>query len=1085
MVLAAAVLAAPARGEVTLTQGAYTYAGKTIQSVTMENEYLRLTLLPERGGMACELIDKRDAYVNVIYLSSEAGGYGGLFDDHTRRSVAPYALKVLAQSPERCAVELTSTLDEVTYTKTITLSAGRPMLDVQYTLSNAGQSTQGLILFRNVIRPSGGPLADSDLYVMPLTTGVQRGKGFGRSENIGAPWSGLVNVLDRRGVSVVYGGDKLRRFYSWNGGKTAPTYEWMFPALEPGQQYSTRFFIKLTHGFTGYSDSTPLYTADTTLEVKPDRAVQVTTRLAACWEALPAAVVEFRIHPVGEAKADADARLDWGNLAMDVPADRGFTWQAPADGGYVLEAVVSSNGKAIGRYEEYFTVGKLPKNAPAYERKVAWAGTDPVEAAPGWKKIERYTLQPSDAEKARGYLVYEEYGPNAGKELAELVTYVGMGEQESLNLLLTPLKEIGVVKLAVRAGTLPVAALSLTAAETAPQEIWGKTYVGQKLLGSDTLPTKPNETAYLWALLRTQGLKAGEYTATLLFTPENAPAKELPLRVVVMPVQFPEDMLVFFNPSCLFNYLISSGKYPDLKWDEHKGRLYAADMQSHGVRVMNMSSLNSPGRDVNKIKIRATGQPLMESIAKNPAAFQQGELPALDLSYWDWMINFALEYDQYICKTTLGNEENFDNDFLNVSQAIYGRKELPASSPEHARVRQWLLAAIPAYMKEKGYRQINATIGDEIPFDRFPKWAEKAREAKAIGFAPGVTTSLVTLMSPDFLRLLAGPSDFWVIGTLNDEALNNARKAGLIEPTDWVETYCSSANFWQTYETMRRWAGWWPAYFELDAVWIQEYWRWSKAASVIFPDDVSGPKTSGAWEGCRDGLEDANYYYMALDIVKALEYNPKTAPLGKQARAELDAISGKSKDSLVRFEYQSSREGNSLSCATTDTFAFREAKRRLLAFIIQYSPKASGWVGPVRWGRTEIVRDDLPQVALAFGKGLETAVAPLQAHIDARSAKKVRLSSVEKLSADKEMQGGLLLLLSREDGTMLDRLEKKGIALGLSATYPAAGSYVIRQVANPWTPDKPLIIIIGADAGGAARGAKNAAAFIRRVRAQF
>lgn len=1088
VLFAGLLCAAALQAQVTLTKGTYILQDRALTSYTLENEYLRLSLVPERGGLAHELIDKRDAYVNLIYLSNKSGSYGGLFDDHGNWNVQPYAPRVVLDTPQKCSIELTGTNRDLTYVKTITLAAGRPMVEVAYRLENAGQTPAGTVLFRNVTRPGGGHVGESDLYIMPLTDGVKRGRGFGRSENIGAPWSALVNTVERRGVSIVYLGDKLRRFYSWEGSHVAPTYEWMFPAIEPGTRYGTAYCIKVVHGLSDISDSTSLYTAHSRIDVAADRKVKVTTRLSASSVPLAGVKVDFKFAKPGEPREAVAASLDFGDVAVDTVQENACDWTAPADGAWVMECVVSAAGKEIGRYEEVFGVGKTTKASFAgYSRQVRWAAADPVEAVPGWKKIERYTLQPSPADKERGYFVFDEFGPDAGKDVGVFSVDVGVGERESVSLNLAALKDIGPVRLSVKAGTLPAANLRVTAAEPASHVNWGRTFTGHKLLGQDTLPTKAGENAFLWLLYDGVGLAPGEYSAVVQLTPEKAPPKDLTFTVRVAPVRLPEDLLVFFNPSTLFNYLSSSGKYPDLQWDEQKGRRYATDMRAHGVRVCNFSARNSPGRDLQKVKLRATGQPLMDAIQKNPAAFRDGELPALDLSHWDSLINLALEYDQYIAKTTLGDENNYEKDFIEISRLIHGKKDLSADSPEHTRIREWLLGAIPMYMREKGYRRLNATIGDEIPFDRFAKWAGKAAEARRLGFRTGVTTSLATLSNPEALKLLASASDFWVIGTLNDDLLRAARRNGLIKPTDWVETYCSSANYWQSYETMRRWAGWWPAYFELDAVWIQEYWRWNRDASVIFPDDKEGPKTSGAWEGCYDGLEDANYYYMALDLVRLLESNPATAALGKQARAELDLISGKSKDSLVKFEYEKTPLGNLLACKTTDTSAFRQAKRKLLEFIVKYRAEAPARPRPVKWGEVAIARDGAPLYSVAHGEGLDRAAAGLAGWINERAGRTVGGGAplaatpvqVVDLSKTELPAKPVIMVVTGRDKAVLDR---NGLDLPVTAAYPAPGGYVIHFGASPAKGGPKHCVIYGGDVKGAELGAANAARFIRSVR---
>jgi len=1071
-----------AAGNVRLTKGSYFFEGRTLESWTLENEFFRLGLVPERGGMAYEWIDKRGGHVNLIYLSPRAGGYGGLFDDHGSRTVLPYALKVLRESPEACAVELSATQDDVTYTKRITVHAGRPLVEVTYEISNASQEEHGKVLIRNVIRPGGGHFTESELYVMPLTDRVHRTtKGFGRSENIGAPWNGIVNTTDRRGVAVVYAGDKIKRFYTWTQSRVAPTYEWMFEPLAPGTRYSTTFYLIIAHGFTGYSDATRFYVAESAIQESGQRTLRVSNRLEPVWRPLSNVRLDLKVRRVGQDESLQTAALDLGNVVVGETVERPWTWQAPSDGAYVLEVTVLSDGERLGEYEEVFTVGRVPPAAlAAYERKPKWRGRDPVEPVPGWQKQERYTLKPGEAEKRAGYMLFQEFGPDAGKPLRSVHVDMGIGEKESLNFGLHPITEIGKVRLRVAGGTLPADRVQLTAAELVPQEIWGKTHVGQKLLNTPILPTKPGESAWFWVILDTSGLAPGDYASIIRLEPQSAEAQTLELAVRVLPVAMPEDLLISFNPNSLFNYLAASGRWPNMEWDERKGRLYAADMHAHGIRTLRAYARNAPGMDPRRIRIRETGEPLLDAIRRNPARFRAGELPALDLSYWDPMINLALEYEQFRYCTTLGNLQSYDRNFIQVSRMIFGDDGLAPDSEEHRRIRRWLLGQIPLYLREKGFRRILTTIADEIPFDLFHTWVEKAKEAKSLGFAPGVTTSLLTLADPVHLKMLAGPSDYWIIGTLNDTLLDRARRQGHIEPNDWVETYCSSANFWQRYEFMRRWAGWWPAFFELDAVWIQEYWRWKQAAAVIFPDDVNGPKSSGAWEGCRDGLEDANYYLMALDLVRALESQPQTAELGRKARRELEGIAGKRQDSTVRFAYQKTRTGELLQCLTLDTHAFRTAKAALLELIVRYRDRLPHRGATVKWGEIAIAREGEPQFSVAFGRDLEEAAEAIREHIERRIG--MRKCRVVGLDTALTSEGGVIAVVSRDDAAFLKRLADSGIDPGISPTYPASGSYLIREVT---LGGRVWIIIVGADRQGALLGAKNACQFMRVVRPAF
>ena len=109
----------------------------------------------------------------------------------------------------------------------------------------------------------------------------------------------------------------------------------------------------------------------------------------------------------------------------------------------------------------------------------------------------------------------------------------------------------------------------------------------------------------------------------------------------------------------------------------------------------------------------------------------------------------------------------------------------------------------------------------------------------------------------------------WIVGTLHKSTLDKRRAEGIILPEHWLTTYHSSANHWQPYAQMRGHCGLNPAFFDLDACWIQTYYRWNQGEAVIYPGET-GPTGSAAWEGARDGLDDGNLLLLARALVRAL-----------------------------------------------------------------------------------------------------------------------------------------------------------------------------------------------------------------------
>ncbi len=242
----------------------------------------------------------------------------------------------------------------------------------------------------------------------------------------------------------------------------------------------------------------------------------------------------------------------------------------------------------------------------------------------------------------------------------------------------------------------------------------------------------------------------------------------------------------------------------------------------------------------------------------------QNNLPGLDFaSKWDPYIHYVIDSGFTTYRSTLGNIKSYRNNFSDLAKTL---------GIDQDKFRIWYLGEIARYFKEKGFDSVYASIDDEIPEDEFPSWVEVAKEAKNLGYAPGCTWSNLLLENEENIKIIASACDFWTIGTYNPQLLEKRKKQGYIEKSDYLQTYVSSATWWQKYEDMRFHCGWLPAFGGLEGTWIQEYWRWNQDACIIFPSE-NGPIVSAAWEGARDGFEDANYYLIARSLLAMAEKN--------------------------------------------------------------------------------------------------------------------------------------------------------------------------------------------------------------------
>ena len=225
----------------------YTRDDESAPAFEIETDYYRAVLAPHMGGRIVEWYDKT-ADRNVAYDA----GYGGLLDDHGRRTALLYKATWLTKEDHAATIELALTVTEpekVLYRKRATFFAERPVIQVDYHVENHGQEPERL-LFRNVIRPGGAAFTDQEMHCYSRVVGLQRQMGMPRTDDQADPWCAILHRRDRVVVANSFEGDALERLYTWRGSKVAPTYEFMFKRLEPGKKVDLRYYWQLCHGLS-------------------------------------------------------------------------------------------------------------------------------------------------------------------------------------------------------------------------------------------------------------------------------------------------------------------------------------------------------------------------------------------------------------------------------------------------------------------------------------------------------------------------------------------------------------------------------------------------------------------------------------------------------------------------------------------------------------------------------------------------------------------------------------------------------------------------------------------------------------------
>jgi hypothetical protein len=1081
-------------GELQVSGKKYMSEKTSSPAFVIENKYFRATLVPERGGRILELLDKKDGK-NLVYDS----GYGGLLDDHGARTELPYRLEWIKKDKSEVIVRLTLD-EEVSYRKTLHFYADKPCIQVDYHCENHGQ-TQNRMLFRNVVRPGGGTFSDEELYCSSRTNGILHGNGMPYKDELADMWSALIHRGQQKVVSNYFEGYTPERLYSWRKGvaAVAPTYEFMFPPLKQGNQVDIRFYWIFCHGLSAVDYAHRNFVAQLDgsyangkLEAKLD--------LAATWAPMPDLTVSCEIL---DAKRQSIGKVP----ALKVPINQLDTVlttpiAAPAAnaGKYAillvkLESVTMDQPVII---EKPFPLRGDEKLLADYKRPVRHLGT-PVEQQPmpGWKKETDYTVQASEQDKKRGYLIFEESGAKAGQHTNEVVFDMVQREPEGFPLHFYSTALNGEVSISIETPNGIV--LESFIPEKVPEKMWtGETPFGLKLIPGTKFSVKPGEDRTLFFRLTAGDLPPGHHTARIIFHPAGAAPEEVSINVNMRPIRFPwHPFMVFDANNSVNNLCAKKGATPQLPvWDAERAGNFMKDMESHGIRGQAMSGVNSPFEHYwyNRVKIRDSGVPLIDAIKKDPAEFRGTELPRLDFSEWDWMTDQLLLHGMTHIRIQMGNcGDGFMSKHSRLTQLIYGRT-VSAGDLRQAIVREWYDGSAVRYFKDRGITRIFAIIDDEIPSEKLAWWVQHAYRSIQMGFEPGVTQSAKTIADENLMNMISPFMKYWVIGTMQKSMMDLRRSQGLIRPEDRVITYHSSANHWQKYDQMRGRCGLDTAFFDLDACWIQTYDRfYSQSQTVVYPCE-NGPISSAAWEGARDGLDDGNFLLLARAMVAALPDAER-----KNYQNRLEGIVGMREDSFIRFSDQASDVGTltRMGSLTGKAFRpyrtnqFRMAKQKLLDLIEELSDEVPVQKASASFGLHPLMKDGVSAFRIPEGTRYSDRVCTFLSKA-AGNLKHVppRPEKVDKKNPYPVFFFGTVAELK----THLPELAAHPDLKDIGENYPAKGNYIIRFVQKPAkgkqekklaeNAPESMLLLVG-DEAGATRAETNLINVITYPRTQY
>lgn len=220
--------------------------------IVVQNESLRMMVVPEWGGRIMSLVDRATGR-ELVYAE---GTDGGVLDDRDDFTMTPYAHSTqVREGDTEAVVTLTGeALGGFRITKTLVVVDGKPLIEQRLSIANGSQRPRRFWQ-RNFFRPGGEPLTGDETYFLPTAEGVLADPQMrGAHEEFTRGWTGVIDGESGLGVLLVADLALLERVYIWRSSPEMPTLELVGVEVEPGKQLTSRTWIAVTADVTAYDD---------------------------------------------------------------------------------------------------------------------------------------------------------------------------------------------------------------------------------------------------------------------------------------------------------------------------------------------------------------------------------------------------------------------------------------------------------------------------------------------------------------------------------------------------------------------------------------------------------------------------------------------------------------------------------------------------------------------------------------------------------------------------------------------------------------------------------------------------------------
>ena len=612
--------------------------------------------------------------------------------------------------------------------------------------------------------------------------------------------------------------------------------------------------------------------------------------------------------------------------------------------------------------------------------------------------------------------------------------------------------------------------------------------------GRPAFDVAPYEPRTVWIQTDTRGLPAGDYESRIRFSTTNGTAvAELPIHVRVPPIRMPSPRIVQLR-----TWGASFGSDPRLV------REMARQGCDNGVVAY---------VDIKLAKLRNSDVTLAEAL-RHPARHLRGKtsLPRLDFTdCW--------------------------NDHLD----LYMRHGLTHITYKDARTGAWWATAVtgekgdvntpfsewPVVWREAltdYYRQVQDYFHERGFGMVFPIWTDEpsmaaiqrqylplAKAYVAAGMGPGSHWTTYGWMTPgdantflpwtrdvsmyqygypNLQRFLREGSVSLAPGTIvgftrggTGLAVRDPHVGSRLGPWGIIHQR-EPAHFWRTGPI---WKGWLyyvdftgNQWFRLGGVQGERLVAYGSSDLDDMSADVF---TSSDWEGARDGVDDANLARMVEWYLSRMKVRARGGWQRRLAELEAERERWFTEESPFPMGSRPSKyhhepaDGPALDyrirmVSADSTRDIMAAKKYMIGVLEEMRDHAAREDVQVRWHDVVLVRDGKPAATIVVASGAAATVKRAAQSIAERVRGETGVAlPVEETDHPERVKGVTVLVGVASDQPVADLL--RAHKLQLDEAYPGKGEYRIVRV-----PGRETVAVLGVDAAGAVRGAKNWGAFL-------